>query len=451
MQGDFRIGDWLVQPQLNLIVGSGRENMIEPKVMEVLVYLAERPGEVLHKERIIQGVWADTFVTDDVLIHAISQLRKAFRDDAKNPHVIQTIAKKGYCLIATVAKVQPEADARYRIVKKLGQGGMGEVFLADDRLLHRNVALKFIREDKESDRSYKKRLLREARSAAALDHPSIAKIHDMGERDGKSFIVMEYVEGVSLEKMLARGPLSMQEALRISVEMAEALEEAHNKGIVHRDFKSTNVHITSDGKVKVLDFGLAKAIDRVQTETEQSSIITTTAGTQTGLIAGTTPYMAPETLHGEPSDAGRMCGGWASSSTRYSAAGAHLPGPPAPRSRRRSSATLRHLCRRGFRAGWKRLSSAVSRRTRPSVISEPERSGPHSKRRQRPRCCRPGTRHACLGEPRWRSPVQPSSRSHCFSGGTCVNRATERHQPLSPSCPSTTCRVTPSRTICRKG
>ena len=302
MQGDFRVNDWLVQPQLNLIVGSGRENAIEPKVMEVLVYLAERPGEVLHKERIIQSVWADTFVTDDVLIHAVSELRKAFGDDAKNPHVIQTIAKKGYCLIASVTKAKSEEDSRYRIVKKLGQGGMGEVFLANDRLLHRNVALKFIREDKESDKTYKKRLLREARSAAALDHPSIAKIHDMGEREGKSFIVMEYVEGVSLREMLARGPLTMQEALRITVQMAEALEEAHNKGIVHRDFKPTNVNITSEGKVKVLDFGLAKAIDRVQTETEQSSIITITEGTQTGVIVGTTPYMSPEQARGQTVD-----------------------------------------------------------------------------------------------------------------------------------------------------
>ena len=303
MEGDFRLGNWLVQPQLNQIVGSGRDTTIEPKVMEVMVYLAEHRSEVSSKERIISAVWPDTFVTDDVLKHAIFELRKALADDAQAPRFIQTIPRKGYRLIAPVAKSKSEEESRYRIVKKLGQGGMGEVFLAEDRLLRRKVALKFVREDKRLDESHRKRLLREARSAAALDHAFIAKIYDMGERDGKAFIVMEYVEGETLKETLARGCLPLQETLPLAAQMAAALEEAHNKGIIHRDFKPANVTLTSEGQVKVLDFGLAKAIRSESSAADLSdSTSITIEGGQVGVIAGTTPYLSPEQARGQAVD-----------------------------------------------------------------------------------------------------------------------------------------------------
>ena len=125
MEGDFRIDQWLVQPQLNTVVASdGAAVQIEPKVMEVLVYLAEQADEVLSKESIISGVWPDTFVTEDALARKIWELRQVFQDDPKEPRVIQTIAKKGYRLIAPVSKLKAPAS-RYEILHKLGQGGMG--------------------------------------------------------------------------------------------------------------------------------------------------------------------------------------------------------------------------------------------------------------------------------------------------------------------------------------
>ncbi len=290
MEGDFRLGDWLIQPQLNRVVGSGREVTLEPKAMDVLVHLVDRAGEVLHKERLIQGVWSDTFVTDDVLIHAVSELRKAFDDDAKNPRFIQTIAKKGYCLIAPVTKPQPEEVARYQVLKKLGQGGMGEVLLAQDSLLRRKVALKFLLEERQLDRTSKKRLLREARAAAGLDHPFICHIHDVGELDEKPFIAMEYIEGKTLKEKLVRGHLTLPDAIRTTSEIAEALEKAHQNGIVHRDMKPANVKITAEGHVKVMDFGLAKRLFRPDGDDQETSG-TLGGGTTT---PGTIAYMSPE-------------------------------------------------------------------------------------------------------------------------------------------------------------
>ena len=290
LQDDFRIGEWLVQPQLNRVVGSGREVTLEPKAMEVLVCLVDRPGEVLHKERIIQRVWSDTFVTDDVLIHAVSELRKAFDDDAKNPRFIQTIAKKGYCLIAPVTKPKPEEISRYQVLKKLGQGGMGEVLLAQDSLLRRKVALKFLLEERELDQTSRKRLLREARAAAGLNHPFICHIHDVGELDEKPFIAMEYIEGKTLKEKLARGHLSLSDAIRTTSEIAEALEKAHQNGIVHRDIKPANVKITAEGHVKVMDFGLAKRLFKPDGDDQETSG-TLGGGTTT---PGTIAYMSPE-------------------------------------------------------------------------------------------------------------------------------------------------------------
>jgi DNA-binding winged helix-turn-helix (wHTH) protein len=237
VEGDLRIDQWLVQPQVNSIVSPDNATIqLEPKVMEVLVYLADHADEVLPKERILQAVWPDTFVTEDVLVHAVVQLRKALGDDVKEPRYIQTIAKRGYRLVASVSKLQASA-ARYEIIIKLGQGAMGEVFLAKDTELHWKVALKFVLEQDAKDETSQKRLLREVRAAAALDHPYICKVFDIGEIAGKTFITMEYVEGRTLKQKLSQARVEIKEALRVAAEIAEALEAAHDKGIVHRDLK----------------------------------------------------------------------------------------------------------------------------------------------------------------------------------------------------------------------
>ncbi len=297
MEGDFQVGNWLIQPHLNRIVGAEKESSVRLKVMEVLVYLAKHADEVLPKERIIQAVWPDAFVSDQVLTNAISALRKAFDDGPDQEEVIQTIPRRGYRLIPEVKKPEPDVS-RYRIVKKLGQGAMGEVYLGEDTLLRRKVALKFVSRDKQEDESFRRRLLREARAAAALDHPFICKIYTVGELEGKDFISMEYVQGQTVKQKLQASSLTTREVLEIAVEMAEALEEAHSQSIVHRDLKPANIMLTEQGHVKITDFGLAKWVPLVEgEEQEYTETLTREVSTE-----GTIPYMSPEQVTGKKVD-----------------------------------------------------------------------------------------------------------------------------------------------------
>ena len=188
--------------------------------------------------------------------------------------------------------------SRYRVLKSLGKGGMGEVFLADDTQLGRKVAIKFLSELLESDERARERLRREARSAAALDHPYICKIHEIAEIDGRTGIVMEHVSGETLHARLQRSPLSPKEALHIAGEVAEALEEAHRHRVVHRDLKPANVMVTEQGHVKVMDFGLAKQVPAPSSEFAQTEAPLTEAGTR----VGTPGYMSPEQLVGTEVD-----------------------------------------------------------------------------------------------------------------------------------------------------
>ena len=171
---------------------------------------------------------------------------------------------------------------------------MGEVFLANDTQLGRKVAIKFLTDALEADATARERLHREARSAAALDHPYICKVHALVVIDGRRGIVMEHVTGETLRARLARAPLSPREALEIAGEVAEALEAAHKRRVVHRDLKPSNVMLTEEGHVKVMDFGLAKHV-RVETPSDEQS---TGSLTDPGVRVGTPGYMAPEQLLG---------------------------------------------------------------------------------------------------------------------------------------------------------
>jgi len=193
----------------------------------------------------------------------------------------------------------------FEVVALLGAGGMGEVYRATDTKLKRQVAIKILPASLASDPTRLARFQREAEVLASLNHPHIAAIHGLEESDGVSALVMELVEGEDLSERIARGPIPLDEALPIAKQIADALEAAHERGIVHRDLKPANVKVRADGTVKVLDFGLAKAMDPVAGASSSVSIsptITSPVMTQAGIILGTAAYMAPEQARGKAVD-----------------------------------------------------------------------------------------------------------------------------------------------------
>ena len=192
----------------------------------------------------------------------------------------------------------------YEVLTALGSGGMGEVYRAKDTRLARDVALKILPATFTNDPDRVARFQREAQVLAALNHPHIAHIHSLDEASGRQFLVLELVEGESLDRRIARGRIPIAEALGIAKQIAEALEAAHEKGIIHRDLKPANVELTPDGVVKVLDFGLAKATwnDGGASLDVTSSTIAAPAKTSNGAIVGTPAYMSPEQARGLPAD-----------------------------------------------------------------------------------------------------------------------------------------------------
>ena len=195
--------------------------------------------------------------------------------------------------------------SHYRVTAALGAGGMGEVYRATDTALGREVAIKVLPPEVAQDHERLARFEREAKLLAALNHPNIAAIYGLEQADGKPFLALELVEGEDLRERLSRGAIPVEEALEIAKQIAEALGEAHAKGIVHRDLKPANVKVTPDGKVKVFDFGLAKAwggdlgASASSAELSQSPTLART-GTLAGVILGTAAYMSPEQASGKP-------------------------------------------------------------------------------------------------------------------------------------------------------
>src|SRR5258705_1272197 len=186
---------------------------------------------------------------------------------------------------------------RYEILSQLGAGGMGEVYLAQDAELDRKVAIKVLPERLMEDEQARQRLVREAREAAKLDNPNICSIYEVGAEDGRSFIVMQYLEGETLDVRIKRTPLDLSEPLSIAIQVADALAEAHAHAIIHRDIKPSNIIITRRGQAKVMDFGLARSIGPLEGEAETQTMLTAP-----GTILGTLPYMSPEQVRGEQTD-----------------------------------------------------------------------------------------------------------------------------------------------------
>jgi eukaryotic-like serine/threonine-protein kinase len=201
-----------------------------------------------------------------------------------------------------IADLRGRTISHYRVIEKLGGGGMGVVYKAEDTRLHRFVALKFLPDNLAQDPQWLNRFLREAQAASALNHPNISTIYDIGEDDGKVFIAMEFLQGENLKQIIGRGPLTNAQILDIGTQVADALEAAHRNGIVHRDVKPANIFVSDEGHAKLLDFGVAKVTAFAATDETVNSVLLRQDLTETGVTVGTAAYMSPEQVRGEELD-----------------------------------------------------------------------------------------------------------------------------------------------------
>ncbi len=191
----------------------------------------------------------------------------------------------------------------YEILAPLGAGGMGEVYRARDPRLGREVAIKVLPASFSLDADRLRRFEQEARAAGVLNHPNITIVYDIGSHDGAPYVVQELLEGETLRAELASGRLSPRKAIDYALQIANGLAAAHDKGIVHRDLKPDNLFVTKEGRVKILDFGLAKLTQKEAGSSPQTDLPTATAGTEPGVVMGTLGYISPEQIKGKPADA----------------------------------------------------------------------------------------------------------------------------------------------------
>ncbi len=339
----IQLGGCCYDPESRILYRGNEEILLRPRVLAVFESLLKRPGKVVRKEDLLSSAWRGAFVAEASLTVAMSELREALGDDPREPTYIQTIPRRGYRLIAEVstppddAAEQPaEADsvllplrpgdadgdadrpvapigpgsrlAGYEIIAALGTGGMGDVWRARDLELNREIAIKVMSAG--GDASTLQRFIREARVLATLDHPNVVTVHSVEEWDGVHFLTMQLVEGRTLDMVIPVGGLPLDELLDLAIPMVDAVSAAHAHGITHRDLKPANIMVADDGRLRVLDFGLAKP-DQVALPVEDDSSARPVDDrkrlhqplTEVGRIMGTVGYMSPEQALGKPADA----------------------------------------------------------------------------------------------------------------------------------------------------
>jgi len=239
----------------------------------------------------------------------LQDVRSSLRMIAKAPGllVIQSLSGSAHARVgyhrSTLMQVAPGARlGPYEVLARIGEGAMGVVYRALDPRLDRQVAIKLLSADSAADQQARERLRNEAMAAAALDHPYICKIFEIGEYGESVFLVMEYIAGETLDRRLLHGRMPLPETLHLAGEIAEALQEAHERGILHRDLKPSNIILTQQGHVKIMDFGLAKRLAYLPRADDATLDFTSPELTAPGTILGTPDYMSPEQVKGLPLD-----------------------------------------------------------------------------------------------------------------------------------------------------